>query len=125
MRIRFSLTHCKACSLKPFCTRSNRRLLTLRRREEHEALVAARAAAKDPASAEERKRRAGIEGTLSRAVRVNGLRRSRYVGYAKTHLQHLLTAAATNLGRLADWLAEKTTAQTRQSTFLRLMAVPA
>ncbi len=36
MRIRFSLTHCKACPLKAQCTRSNRRLLTPRRREEHE-----------------------------------------------------------------------------------------
>ena len=50
----------------------------------------------------ERKRRAGIEGTLSKAVRVNGLRRSRYIGAAKTHLQQVLTAADINLGRVAD-----------------------
>jgi transposase len=43
MRVRFSTRDCKACSLKPRCTRSARRLLTPRRREEHEALVAARA----------------------------------------------------------------------------------
>ena len=87
--------------------------------------MAARTAAKDPATADERKRRAGIEGTLSRAVRVKGLRRSRYVGHAKTHLQHLLTAAPTNLGRLADWLADKPVAQTRRSAIVRHMAAPA
>ncbi len=77
------------------------------RREEHEALVAARLAIKDPAFIEERKRRAGIEGTLSKAVRANGLRRSRYIGSVKTHLQQVLAAAAINLGRIADWIAEK------------------
>ncbi len=76
VRIRFSLTHCKACPLKARCTRSNRRVLAPRRRQEHETLVAARTAAKDPAFIAERKRRAGIEGTLSKAVRTNGLRRS-------------------------------------------------
>lgn len=121
MRIRFSLTHCKACPLKVQCTRSNRRHLTPRRREEHEALVAARAADKDPVIIEERKKRAGIEGTLSKGVRVNGLRRSRYIGSAKTHLQQLLAAAAINLSRIAEWIAEKPLAPTRQSTFVRLV----
>jgi len=31
---------------------------------------------------------AGVEGTISQAVRGFGLRRSRYVGQAKTHLKH-------------------------------------
>ncbi len=85
----------------------------------------ARAANKDPAFIEERKRRAGIEGTLSKAIRANGLRRSRYIGSAKSHLQQVLAAAAINLGRIADWLAEKPLAPTRQSAFVRLMTAPA
>ncbi len=125
VRIRFSLTHCKACPLKARCTRSNRRVLAPRRWEEHEALVAARIAAKEPAVIAERKRRAGIEGTLSKAVRTNGLRRSRYIGAAKTHLQQVLTAAAINLGRIADWIAGSKPAQTRKSAFVRLMTAPA
>jgi transposase len=36
-------------------------------------------------------------------VRAFGLRRSRYRGLAKTHLQHVATAAAINLERLAAW----------------------
>ena len=77
------------------------------------------------AFAMEYRRRAGIEGTLSAGMRSMHLRRSRYVGLAKTHLQHVLTAAATNLVRLGAWLAGKPLARTRQSAFLRLMAQPA
>ncbi|MFF7803166.1 transposase [Streptomyces olivaceus] len=44
--------------------------------------------------------RAGIEGTISQGVRAFGLRRSRYRGHSKTHLQHLLTAAGMSLRQL-------------------------
>ena len=125
MRIRFSTTDCKACPSKPRCTRAARRLLTPRPRHEHETLVAARARETEPAFAADRRRRAGVEGTLSRGVRAMGLRRSRYVGLAKTHLQHLVTAAAINLMRLAAWLSDAPAAQTRRSAFARLMSGPA
>ena len=69
--------------------------------------------------------RAGIEGTLSQAVRTMHLRRARYIGLAKVHLQHVLTAAALNLVRVAAWLAGTPLARTRQSAFVRLMAHPA
>ena len=48
------------------------------------------------------------------------LRRSRYLGLAKTHLQNLITAAAINLQRVAAWLDEQPLAQTRQSPFAAL-----
>ncbi|WP_281279492.1 transposase [Streptomyces griseorubiginosus] len=47
--------------------------------------------------------RAGIESTLSQNVRAHGLRRSRYRGLTRTHVQHVLTAMACNLSRLANW----------------------
>ena len=125
MRIRFSTTDCKACALKPRCTRAPRRLLTPRRREEHAALEAARAREAERPFADEYRRRAGIEGTLSLGTRTMHLRRSRYVGLAKTHLQHVLTAAAINLGRISNWLAGTPRERTRQSTFVRLMDMPA
>ncbi len=53
------------------------------------------------------------------------LRRARYIGLAKAHLQHVLTAAAMNLSRLGSWLAGTPRARTRQSAFVRLMAMPA
>ena len=63
-----------------------------------------------------------IEGTLSQGVRAFELRRSRYIGLAKTHVQHVATAAAINLARLADWFSGIPKAQTRQSTFATLAA---
>ncbi|HMB08728.1 MAG TPA: transposase, partial [Isosphaeraceae bacterium] len=49
-----------------------------------------------------------------------GLRRSRYLGLAKTHLQHVLTAGAMNLARLAAWFAGVPPEETRTSRFARL-----
>jgi transposase len=55
-------------------------------------------------------------------VRVFGLRRSRYRGLAKTHLQHVATAAAINLERLAAWFQALPRAATRTSRFAGLAA---
>ncbi|MGH9914020.1 MAG: transposase [Pyrinomonadaceae bacterium] len=41
--------------------------------------------------------RAGIEATHEQAIRCCGLRQSRYIGMAKTHLQHVLTETAINV----------------------------
>ena len=68
------------------------------------------------------KKRAGVEGTISQAVGVLGMRRTRYRGLGKVHLQHLLTAAAMNLMRVVDWLNGKKRATTRLSAFARLAA---
>jgi len=121
MRIRFSSADCKPCALKQNCTRSPRRLLTPRRREEHAALEAARAREVDGAFAEQYRWRAGIEGMLSLGVQVLHLRRARYLGLAKVHLQHVL-AAALNTGGIADWLAGETIASTQRSPFARLIS---
>ncbi len=65
-------------------------------------------------------KRAGIEGTISQAVRAFELRHSRYLGLAKTHLQHLFTAIAINLVRFDAWLNEVPHAKTRTSRFAAL-----
>ncbi|GHO61826.1 hypothetical protein KSC_007180 [Ktedonobacter sp. SOSP1-52] len=41
----------------------------------------------------------GFEHTISQGVRAFDLRRSRYIGLSKTHLQHVGIAAAINLVR--------------------------
>ena len=69
--------------------------------------------------------RAGIEGTHSQGLRRCGLRRARYIGLAKTHLQHVLTAVAINLIRVAEWLAGTPLAKTRVSPFGALKPSPA
>ncbi|MFE2490052.1 transposase [Streptomyces mirabilis] len=47
--------------------------------------------------------RAGIEGTIHQAVAVTGMRRARYLGLQKTHLEHVFSAVALNLIRLDAW----------------------
>src|SRR5512135_644396 len=64
--------------------------------------------------------RAGIESTHEQAIRRCGFRSCRYIGLARTHLQHLLTATAINVIRLHDWWAGTPPAQTRCSRFAAL-----
>lgn len=68
--------------------------------------------------------RAGVEGTISPGVRAFGLRRSRYIGFAKTRLQHLATGAAINVVRLWAWFAEIPREATRRCAFARVLAPP-
>jgi transposase len=122
--VMFRKADCAACAARPLCTRAahQARHLKLPPRAEHEALGAAR---ERLATKEGRRcyaRRAGIEGTLSQAVRAFGLRRSRYRGLARTHLQHVATAAALNLERLAAWFRAVPRAATRTSRFAALAA---
>ena len=85
-------------------------------------LAAARAREKTQEGQRLYAQRQGVEGTISQAVRAFGLRRARYRGLAKTGLQHLATAAALNLDRLAAWLAGRPLAPTRVSRFAALLA---
>ncbi len=93
--------------------------------KEYQALQAARKREKTLEFQEAYAVRAGVEGTLSQGIRGCGLRHCRYLGLAKTHLQHLLIGAALNFFRVAQWLAEIPLAQTRRSAFSRLMAAAA
>jgi transposase len=119
---RFARQDCTPCRFRSQCTKAKKepRLIGLQTREQYEALQAAR---QQQTTAEFRQRyaaRAGIESTHEQAIRRCGLRWCRYLGSAKTHLQHLLTAAAINLVRIADWWQGKTPAQTRRSRFTAL-----
>jgi transposase len=106
VQVRFPTAVCAACPLRPRCTTgAGGRNLSLS--EHYERLVARRAEAQTPAFRAKLRTRAGIEATLSELVRAHGLRRHRYRGDAKRHCQHLLTAAACNLKRLARALAAR------------------
>jgi IS5 family transposase len=98
--------------------------LSVQPQTEHAALLAARRRQAAPDFQAVYATRAGIEGTLSHAIRTAGLRRSRYIGLAKTHLQHLLTATATNLLRVAAWLMGRSLAKTRKPAFANLALTP-
>lgn len=101
---------------------SEPRHLTLRPEAEHRALQALREEQATPAWQARYRRRAGIEGTMAQGVGAFGLRRTRYRGEAKTHLQHVATAAGLNVARLAAWFADRPLAPTRVSHFAALAA---
>jgi transposase len=102
---RFAPADCRACPDQPDCTRSQRgvRVLSFKPQAEYEMLNAARQRQTSEEFKNKYKQRAGIEGTISQGVRAFELRRTRYLGLAKTRLQHLAVAAAMNLTRLATW----------------------
>ena len=106
---RFAPADCRACPHRSDCTRSKRgvRIVTFKPQVEYETLRDARERQETEAFKQKYKKRAGVEGTISQGTRAFDLRRSRYIGLAKTHLQHLATAAAMNLTRTAIWLMEK------------------
>ena len=122
IKIKFSAKDCGPCAARTRCTQAKRRSITVRPRDQYEALHAARSREASAEYRAEYNRRAGIEGTISRGVRACGLRRSRDIGEAKAHLQHIATAAAINVSRITDWLTEKPREVTRTSAFARLMA---
>jgi transposase len=110
---------------RPLCSRTQEtgRRLHLPSQERFEALQAARAWYASEDGRQRYQCRAGVEGTLSQGVRAFGLRRSRYRGIEKTHLQHVATAAAINIDRLVAWLEERPRAKTRTSRFAALAPV--
>lgn len=121
----FSRTDCGACAVRTLCTSAKeaRRSVYFHPRPEYEALNKARARMNDPAWIEQYHVRAGIEGTLSQGVRAFGMRRSRYIGLAKTGLQQVCTAAALNASRVVHWLAGTPRAKTRVTRFAALAQV--
>ena len=119
---RFARQDCTPCVSRARCTRAKiePRIVGLQVREQYEALQAARKRQTTPEFQQQYAARSGIEATHEQAVRRCGLRRSRYIGLAKTHLQHLLTATAINMVRLGEWFAGHSPATTRRSRFAAL-----
>jgi transposase len=122
IQVEFARAVCQACSARQQCTRAKRtgRRLLFRPRAEYEALLTLRQFQQTEEFQVIYAKRAGIEGTLSQAVRRCDFRRARYLGLAKTHLQHLLTAIAINLIRFSNWIRKYPLASTRTSPLLAL-----
>ena len=98
IRISFG-QQCQDCPLKAKCTDNKHgRILTLHRH--YQLLKQRREESKTVAFRKSMKRRPPVEGTISEMVRAHGLRRSRYRGLAKNHLQNLMIGTAVNLKRL-------------------------
>jgi transposase len=126
IHVQFRAADCRPCPSRARCTRARSkyqgRVLAVMPQPEHEALAAARAREGTAEGKRLYAQRNGVEGTLSQAARAFGLRQARYRGLPKTGLQHVATAAALNLDRIAAWFAGRPLAPTRTSRFAALAA---
>jgi transposase len=125
VQILFASQTCQPCSERVHCTRAKTsgRSLTLRcPRERHEMVQAARARQQTEEFKATYRQRAGVEGTFAQFARNSCLRRTRYLGMAKTHLQNVAIAAATNILRIINWLNDVPFAKTKPSRFAALAA---
>ncbi|TJZ91504.1 transposase [Actinacidiphila oryziradicis] len=103
--ISFAALDCIPCPFKEQCTsaRSNRRQISLQPHELTEAIRHARAQQQTDEWNQDYALRAGVEGTIRQVTHTAGLRRARYRGLTKTHLDHTTSATALNLIRLHAW----------------------
>ena len=122
--IMFNASDCVPCQARTLCTRSKRkrRKISVSPQRHFELLQAVREFEQTEAFKSRYATRAGIEGTISQAVVALNMRRTRYRGREKTHLQHVATAVAINLQRMHNWWNDLPLAQTQTSRFVRLMA---
>lgn len=97
--IQFGASACAVCPLRDGCT-SGQGGRSLHLSEHYETLEERRAEATTQEFARKMRARPAIESTLSELVRGYGLRRHRYRGDGKRHLENLLKAASCNLRRL-------------------------
>lgn len=60
---------------------------------------------------------------MAQAARICGVRRSRYVGQARTHLQRVNAVSTITIFYITVWLVDEIPAKTRISPFAALMAM--
>ncbi|MGW4516828.1 IS1182 family transposase [Streptomyces sp. NPDC004393] len=123
-RVHFTAQDCGSCPVREKCTKAANgtwgRSLTLLPRDQQEALEARR---REQLTDEWQQRyniRAGVESTISQAVRRTRIRRTRFTDLPKTHLGHVFAATAINIIRLDAWLTQTPLGQTRTSHLARL-----
>ncbi len=98
---RFTKSQCQPCPDKPRCTKAPARNVGFPPRELRELQVRVRAEQQTPEWKARYAVRSGVEGTVNEFAHGHGLRRCRYRGQPKAHLQHVLTAIAVNIERLS------------------------
>ncbi|WP_267145298.1 IS1182 family transposase [Plantactinospora alkalitolerans] len=105
LSVLFRRADCRACTARLQCTGNvdgKGRHLLLLPEPLQKIQTRARAVQQTPEWKRRYALRAGCEATVSETVHAHGLRHCRYRGLAKTHVQHVLTAAGTNIVRLTQ-----------------------
>jgi hypothetical protein len=103
---RFTKGQCQPCPVRTRCTtsRESARNVGFPPRELLDLQVRARADQQSPDWQARYAVRSGMEGTVNEFAHGHGIRRCRYRGQPKAHLQHVLTAIAVNIERLCGLL---------------------
>lgn len=122
VQIRFRRKDGTPCASRAQCTKAQvePRLLYVQARPAYEVLQAARAEQHTEAFRAEYALRSGVESLMSQEVRAFELRKARYIGCARTQLQHILIAVSINIVRLVAWVREPRRTPARVSAFARL-----
>lgn len=118
--VRFATRTCQGCPVRTDCTHGDSRCVYFKPKEDFEILQWARQRELSHSFQKRYAKRAGIEGTISQATRTFDLRRSRFYGLEKTHLQHILIAIAINLSRFVNWVQGHRPKSTYTSPFAAL-----
>jgi transposase len=105
LSVLFRRADCRSCNTRQQCTGNvdgKGRHLLLLPEPLQQIQSEARARQKTPEWKRSYDLRAGAESTVSETVHAHGLRHCRYRGLAKTHVQHVLIAAGTNVVRISQ-----------------------
>lgn len=100
---RFTKGQCQPCPVRTRCTtsRESARNVGFPPRELRDLQVRVRTEQQTPDWQARYAVRSGVEGTINEFAHGHGMRRCRYRGQPKAHLQHIFTAIAVNIERLS------------------------
>lgn len=115
---RFTKAQCQPCPVRAQCTtsRDGARNVGFPPRELRDLQVRVRAEQHTPDWKSRYAVRSGVEGTINEFAHGHGMRRCRYRGQPKAHLQHVFTAIAVNVERLSGQPSPGETTSPRSPT---------
>ena len=114
---RFDARQCDPCQVRSSCTRgTSARTINFLPQHLHDLQARHRAAQDTPEWKRLYGARPGVEGTINECVNGHRMRRCRYHGLGKAHVQHVLTAIAINIERLAGQESGNSTYRPRRPT---------
>ncbi|WP_406465578.1 transposase [Streptomyces sp. NBC_01622] len=124
---RFTKNQCRPCPARTRCTTTadSPRTVGFPPREPRDLQLRVRAEQQTPDWKTRYAVRSGVESTINEFTHGHAMRRCRYRGQPKAHLQHVLTAIAVNIGRLSSRSATEEHSSPRPPTaFLDQNEIP-
>ncbi|MFE4335194.1 IS1182 family transposase [Streptomyces sp. NPDC056831] len=115
---RFTKSQCRPCPARAQCTSTadSARTVGFPPRELRDLQLRVRTEQQTPEWKARYAVRSGVEGTVNEFAHGHGMRRCRYRGQEKAHIQHVLTAIAVNIERLSGLPPDEETPAPRRPT---------